>query len=48
MAKMESSEIKKYANTIHSMTTDYLMGNYDEELYKSMIKIISKNINDEI
>ena len=43
---MEKTELNKYAECIMAMTTDYLMGNYDEELYKSIIQTIAKRINE--
>ena len=43
---MKSNEVKEYANTLMAMTTDYLMGNYEEELYKRMVLIIAEQINE--
>ena len=32
-------KIKQHAETLISMSTEYLMGNYDEKLYVDMINI---------
>ena len=42
---MESKKVKQYAEMLMAMSTDYLMGNYDEELYKSIVITAAKAIN---
>ncbi len=39
-----NKEIKKYAEMLISMSTDYLMGNYDEKLYKNMVNMANDKI----
>ena len=39
-----NEELKKYAEMLISMSTDYLMGSYDEKLYIKMIDMANKNI----
>jgi len=53
---MNNEEIEKYAEMLISMSTEYLLGKYDEQLYvdilktsvEKMVKIKSKDIDNNL